>query len=158
MSILGSLVKKTVDLPKEYLEIHKLAIDAMAETQKQMDDLSGMRQERDKLRERVTELERKASRERELVRADGMYFRIRADGGQLEETPYCQYCWEKDSTPSRMTVHRDLFECPECFRVQRHARFTVEEVGMERQSANGRLSALRSAETGDHGASPPGPA
>ncbi len=140
MSILGSLVKKTVDLPKEYLEVHKLALDAMTETQELLETLGQMRDERDALKEEVKALEAKADRQKELVRAEGVYFRLAAGSNGLEQAPYCQACWENDGKLFRISLSPNRgFLCPECYRLKRGAPFPADLVGRMWQAAVGTL-------------------
>jgi hypothetical protein len=145
MSVLGSLVKKTIDLPKEYLELHKLALDAMTENQELLAKLGLLRDERDALKEEVKALKEKADRQKELVRAEGVYFRLTPDKRGLEEAPYCQSCSDNDSKLYRMVEDGGLYECPECYRANRHSPF---DAGVVRRIRAELMSKLQEAAEG----------
>jgi len=143
MSILGSLVKKTVDLPKEYLEVHRLALDAMTESQELLEKLGKMRDERDALKDEVKALREKAERQKELVRAEGVYFRLTPDKRGLEEAPYCQVCWENDGKLYPVGDYYDsgYYQCPECRRLKRGIAYETATVRRMWQGAVSRLQA-----------------
>ena len=139
MSVLGALVEKTFDLPKEHLEVHKLALDAMKESQELLAKLGQLRDERDALKEEVKALKEKADRQKELVRAEGVYFRLTADKRSLEEAPYCQVCWENAGTICRMSLYGDKWHCPECLRLERRAAWPEPRVRLMRDGVMSRF-------------------
>jgi len=126
MSLLSELARKLSDLPKEHVELYQLALRAMAENQDLLDRLNTMREESDRLRQRVRELERRADRESQFIRAEGMLFRIRPDGEGLEEIPYCLACWENDEKLFQMSRPR-LHRSPEAGTVYHCSRCRVEK-------------------------------
>ena len=137
MSIFGELTRKIIDHPKEHAELYKLAVDAMRENQELLEKQDGMREEIEKFKARVAELERKADRERELVRAEGLLFRVAADHSGLEQEPYCLQCWENEEKLIRLGHREDVAEhvCPACARQGIAIRSSVQRVEEQRKIA-----------------------
>ncbi len=141
MSIFGELTRKILDHPKEYVELHKLAIEAMVESQDLLERMNVIREERDRLRDRVKELERKADREREFIRAEGVMFRIAPDGQSLEQVPYCLVCWENDQAILRMNYGSESsFFCPKCHAERRPVFHKGAAITRESAKAQTRLA------------------
>jgi len=93
------------------------------------------------LKDKVAELKKKADREKDLVRGEGVYFRIRADGSGLEETPCCQYCWDNDGKFVRMATYEGgRYSCPACLSHKRTVFQPPEHIAKERKSAQRRLA------------------
>ena len=98
-----------------------------------------VRDERDALKDEVKALKEKADRQKELVRAEGVYFRLTPDKRGLEEAPYCQTCFENEGRLYKMYVAGDLYCCPECARLHRPTAYDGHSVRRMRQDATSRL-------------------
>jgi len=135
MSVLGELLRKIVDHPKEYAEVYQLAVRGMVENQELLEKMGRLRDERDALQEKVKELEKRRQLDEQLIEEEGILFR-RKPGGGIEEFPYCQPCWVNDNRLEQLMVPRSetsVYLCRQCKKaVDRHDLHDAREAVMER--------------------------